>query len=337
MPEPSSPVGLVLGSHIPPEGVPALARAAERGDFGEVWLAEDYFFTGGLAGAMAALDATSEIPVGLGVVSTMARHPAVLAMEIATAARLHPGRVRAGVGLGTPHWVRQMGLLPRSPLTALRESVTAQRALLDGEEVHRDGQVFHFDHIELTHAPAEYIPIYMGVIGPKMLRLAGEVADGTLASALASVEYVRWTRERLAEGQAVSGRTDHRLVTFALYSVDADAQKAKDQLRELAAFYLAMPSNALFQAYGIHDQLVELQERGGADAPALIEREMPDQWMEDLVIAGDPDECAHKIRRLLDAGSDSVALFPVPADRTDAMVEITARDVIPQLASVRGG
>jgi len=330
MPDPA-PVGLVLGSHIPPEGIPSVSRQAEDGGFGEIWLAEDYFFTGGIAGAMAALGATREIPVGLGVVSAMARHPAVLAMEIATAARLHPGRLMAGVGLGTPHWVRQMGMLPRSPLTAMREAVTNVARLLAGEQVTLDGKVFHFDAIELTHPPAERIPLYMGVIGPKMLRLAGEIADGTVASGLASAEYVGWLRERIAEGQAASGPRPHRVVTFALYSVDGDARTARQQLRETAAFYLAMPPNALFDAYGITEELTEMQARGGEDAAALIEREMPDRWMEDLVVAGDPDECAAKIQRLLDAGSDSVALFPVPPDRTVEIVETTARDVLPQL------
>jgi 5,10-methylenetetrahydromethanopterin reductase len=327
----TAPVGLVLGSHIPPEQIPRLSQRAERGGFGEVWLAEDYFFTGGIAGALAALGATSSIPVGLGVVSAMARHPAVLAMEIATAARLHPGRLMAGIGLGTPHWIRQMGLHPKSPLTAMRESVTNVARLLAGEQVTFDGKVFHFDAIELTHAPDRPVPLYMGVIGPKMLRLAGEIADGTVASGLSSAAYIGWLRERVAEGQAASTVREHRVVTFALYGVDADSREAKRRLRETAAFYLAMPSNALFEAYGISEELAEMQARGGAEAAALIEREMPDQWMEDLVVAGDPDECAAKIRRLIDAGSDSVALFPVPVDRTDEIVETTARDVLPQL------
>jgi 5,10-methylenetetrahydromethanopterin reductase len=60
---------------------------------------------------------------------------------------------------------------------------------------------------------------------------------------------------------------------------------------------------------------------------------MPDQWVDDLAIAGDPDECAAKIQALLDAGSDSVALFPMPVDRTAEIVEMTARDVLPKVTS----
>jgi alkanesulfonate monooxygenase SsuD/methylene tetrahydromethanopterin reductase-like flavin-dependent oxidoreductase (luciferase family) len=324
-------VGLVLGSHIPPQQIPQLSRLAESSEYGELWLTEDYFFTGSVAGAMAALAATTSIPVGLGVVSAVTRHPALLAMEIATTAHLHPGRLSAGIGLGAPHWIRQMGVHPKSPLAAMRESVTTVRRLLAGERVTLDGEVFHCDAVELTHVPDEQIPIYMGVIGPKMLRLSGEIADGTLVSALAGVDYVRWLRERVAEGQERSNANEHRVTTFALYTLDADAQRAKRMLREIAAFYLAMPPGPLTDAYGISDELGDMQARGSEAAAALIAREMPDRWMEDLVIAGDPDECAAKVQRLLDAGSDSVALFPVPVDRTFEIVEATARDVLPKL------
>ena len=116
------PVGLVLGSALAPETLPGLSRLAEQLGYGELWFAEDYFFTGGISGAAAALAATERIPIGLGVVSAMVRHPALLAMEIATLDRMFPGRLRPGIGTGVPAWMRQMGVKPRSPLSALRES-----------------------------------------------------------------------------------------------------------------------------------------------------------------------------------------------------------------------
>jgi alkanesulfonate monooxygenase SsuD/methylene tetrahydromethanopterin reductase-like flavin-dependent oxidoreductase (luciferase family) len=88
-----SPVGLVLGSEIPPERIAGMARTAERSGFGELWLAEDCFFTGGISGAAIALGATETMPIGVGVVSAVTRHPAILAMELATLARAFPGRL----------------------------------------------------------------------------------------------------------------------------------------------------------------------------------------------------------------------------------------------------
>lgn len=329
-----SPLGLVVSSQAPPERIPQIAAAVERLDFGELWLPEDYFFGGGVASAMAALGATERIPVGIGVVSAVARHPALLAMELATIERLHPGRIRPGIGLGVPHWIGQMGLTPPSSLATLRETLIGVRALLRGETVTAEGRVFTFDEVKLTHPVEEVPPLYMGVLGPKMLQLAGEVADGTVVSVLAGAAYLRWLRERVAEGQGRAGREGehHRVATFALYGVDADSRRAKQALREVAAFYLAaVPKSALTDVYGVGEELTDMVQRGGADAAALIAREMPEQWVEDLVIAGDPDECAAKIQALLDAGSDSVLLFPTDHEQTEAVAQLTAREVLPQL------
>jgi alkanesulfonate monooxygenase SsuD/methylene tetrahydromethanopterin reductase-like flavin-dependent oxidoreductase (luciferase family) len=71
--------------------------------------------------------------------------------------------------------------------------------------------------------------------------------------------------------------------------------------------------------------------RGGENAAQLILDEMPDQWVEDLVVAGDPAECVEKIQALIDAGSDSVCLAPQPADRVDEVVALIASDVLPHV------
>jgi 5,10-methylenetetrahydromethanopterin reductase len=324
------PVGLVLGSALAPEEIASTARLGERLGFSELWLAEDYFFTGGISGAASALGATERIRVGLGIVSAMVRHPAVLAMEISTLSRTYPGRLLPGIGLGVPSWVEQMELLPRSPLSAMRECVTSVRRLLAGDELAETGASFGFRNVRLTYPALERLPVYMGVIGPKMLELSGEVADGTIGSVLAAPEYVTWARGRIAAGQERAGRTGqhHPFVLFAMTCIDRDGKAAKKAIRQAAAFYLAaMPANAMTDAYGITEQTLELAKGG----PEAFEREMPDQWLEDLAIAGEPDECAEKIGRYLAAGADSVVLFPFPAERAREMVELAAAEVLPRL------
>jgi 5,10-methylenetetrahydromethanopterin reductase len=326
-----SPVGVVLGSHMPPQRIVRTARRAEELGLGELWFSEDCFFSGAFAGIASALDAAAELPVGLGVASAVTRHPALLAMEAATLSRLHPGRFRPGVGLGVPFWLGQMGLMPRSPLGAVRECVDGLRRLLDGEEVSRRGGLFTFDRVALTHRPEERLPIYLGMVGPRGLELAGEIADGTVLSVLAGVDYVRWARERIAAGAAAAGRPSqpHRVVTYVLYSVNADAGAAKEAVREATAFYLhAMPDNALSEVYGIQRRLQELVAAGGAD---LVARELPDAWLDDLAVAGDPGEVASRIRALLEAGSDAVCLWLFPLDRGDEILELTAREVLRRL------
>ena len=126
------PVGVILHGSTPPEELIGLSQLVENSGFDQLWLSEDYFFLGGISSTVSALQATKNIPVGLGIISAVVRHPAVTAMEIATTSRLFPGRLMAGIGHGVPAWTQQMGVYPSSPLTAMREAVTAVRRLLDG-------------------------------------------------------------------------------------------------------------------------------------------------------------------------------------------------------------
>jgi alkanesulfonate monooxygenase SsuD/methylene tetrahydromethanopterin reductase-like flavin-dependent oxidoreductase (luciferase family) len=327
MPNGRPPVGLVLGSSLPPEDIPTVARRGEELGFGELWLAEDYFFTGGISGATAVLAETKDVPVGLGIVSAMVRHPAVLAMEIATMARMYPGRVHPGIGLGVPAWVEQMGLTPPSQLSAMRECVGSVRRLLDGEELSESGKSFDFKQVKLTHPVSDRVPLYMGVVGPKMLKVSGEVADGTVISVLAGTDYVQWARKQIDEGRAASGRTDpHRIVTFAMFSVDQEGGAARHRLRGLMGFYLAaMAHSSLTEVYGIEDKVVAL----AADGPQSVAAGMEERWIDDLAVAGTPGECAERIEGLLEAGSDAVILFPVPPDEATSVIERAARDVLP--------
>ncbi|MFQ5948112.1 MAG: LLM class flavin-dependent oxidoreductase [Acidimicrobiia bacterium] len=323
-------IGLVLGSAIGPEHLPSVAATAEDSGFDELWLAEDFFFTGGVSGAGVVLGATERVRVGMGVVSAVARHPALLAMEISTLARVFPGRLTAGIGLGVPDWVRQMGLFPESSLSALRECVTSVKRLLEGEEVSGDGRTFTFDKVKLTYPRLEPIPIHMGAIGPKMLRLSGEIADGSVLSVAASHGYLRWARRHIDEGRAAADRSDdHRITLFAIYSVHRDPAVARQSVRGPLAFYKAAGGpNALTDVYGISDELERLVQRGGYEA---VRQEIPDQWLEDLTIAGTPGECAAKIKAFYEAGADSVALFPMPPEDVDRIVRLTAHQVLPRL------
>ena len=321
-------VGLVLGSEIPPEELRPMMVEAERAGFGEVWLSEDCFFSGGISGAAIALGATERIPVGIGVVSAMTRHPAVLAMEIATLDRAFPERLTAAVGLGVPAWLNQMGLKPASGLGAVRDCVTMLDALLDGREA-EPTTTFRAEGIRLAHPPASALRVQMGVAGPKMLQLAGELAAGTLLSVLASAEYVRWARDQIAKGRE-RGEVDtpHRVTTFALCAVDDDSERAKTAARKAVAFYLSAGGpNALTDAYGISDELRSMLAGGGYDH---VESTMPDQWVDDLAVAGTPGECAAKIRALLAAGSDRVALFPTPAENARTTLTALADHVLPE-------
>jgi alkanesulfonate monooxygenase SsuD/methylene tetrahydromethanopterin reductase-like flavin-dependent oxidoreductase (luciferase family) len=324
-----APLGVLIATSTPPERIPALAAAAERLGFGEVWMAEDYFCYGGFTGAALALGATERVKVGLGIVASVARHPAVTAMEIATLARAYPGRFLPGIGHGVPFWTDQMGLTAKSPLTALTECVTAIRALLAGETVDLAGKQFTFRAVTAAHPVAGDVPILTGVLGPKSLRLSGKIADGTVMSVLSGTEYLELAGGHIREGMAESGRTEHLMPTFALFSVNKDAKLARAAVRPTLAGYLAAvgPHNPLTGAYGYDEQIADLL----ANSPDTLAAELPEEWIDTLAVAGDPDEVAARITELRSAGATSVVLSPVNADTALEEIELVASTVLNRL------
>lgn len=330
-------VGVVVASATPPEDIGAMARLAEDLGFEEFWIPEDYWCLGTIAVMGSALSATSSLRVGAGVMSALVRHPSVTAMEIACLERMHPGRVLPGLGLGTPDLMTVMGYRPPSALKTLREGVDILRTLLAGEEYAADGEIFQAKGIKLHHPPARVPPIYTGVLGPKMVQLSGEVADGTVVSAMASPDYVRWLRGHVDVGlsRRPEGGGTHRLPTFAMYCVDDDPAAARAAVRPLVALYLShLKASPLVTANPFAADVAQLCERGGPDAAALIEQEMPDEWLDALTVAGDPAHCARRIDDLFEAGADSVILMPVRTDDVRATLQEAADRVLPLVGRV---
>lgn len=325
-----NPIGALVMDPLPPALIAPFARLAEQLGFGELWVPEDYYFNAGISTAAICLGATERIPVGIGITSAVVRHPAVLAMELATLAGAFPGRLLPGIGLGTPICLRQMGLEPRSPLAAVRECLTAVRRLLAGEEVSLQGQSFRLDRVRLVHPPRDPLPIYTGAMGPKMLQLCGEIADGNIIGVTATPDLVRWSCEQIAAGAHRAGRPfAHACPVFVLYAVAPDRAVARAAVRGTLAFLMSVfPRNAYTEHYGCADELERIVARGG---PAAVAQEMPEAWLDDFAVAGAPDECAERIDRYLAAGATSVIIAPLPADQYAATLELTAREVFPRL------
>jgi 5,10-methylenetetrahydromethanopterin reductase len=325
------PIGVSLGDMTPPEKLGEKAAWLEGLGYSHLMVPEDYFYVPALVGATLALSATSSVPVGTSIVSGLVRSPAVLAMEIAGISRAFPGRFRPGIGLGLPAWLQQMGILPEKPVTALRESVTSVQRLLAGETVTLDGTQFRLDQIALTHPALEHVPITLGVMGPMLLELSGQIADGTLFGALAGVDFFRWAMARVEQGLATSGRAADSMAysTVALTLVDRDGDAARAAARPIfAAFLGEFGVNTLTDAYGISAQVTEILERGG---PEAMEAEMPDEWLEDLTLVGNPAEVVEKVRRWLAAGIDSICVFLPDEQLERATLELVAEEVIPAL------
>jgi alkanesulfonate monooxygenase SsuD/methylene tetrahydromethanopterin reductase-like flavin-dependent oxidoreductase (luciferase family) len=225
-----------------------------------------------------------------------------------------------------------MGVLPSAPLTALRDAVGVLRSLLAGDVVAFDGAAHHLDGIRLDFPPGERLPIHVGAVNERALDLSGRVADGTILSVLASPDYVRWARDVVTRAAADHGRAAevaHRLTTYVLYSVDDDPERAREAVRPAVAMFLAAEAtSSLVRVPGLDGELAQLMA-AGRESP--LAPRIPGTWLDRFAVTGTPEQCARRLRELLDAGSDAVALWPLPTERADDVVELTAREVLPRL------
>jgi alkanesulfonate monooxygenase SsuD/methylene tetrahydromethanopterin reductase-like flavin-dependent oxidoreductase (luciferase family) len=191
-------VGLVFRPQLPPERLREFAALAEAAGLDDLWLWEDCFLEGGLSSAAVALAGTTSLRVGLGLMPVPLRNPALAAMEIATLARLFPGRFVPAAGHGVLSWMEQVGARAASPLTLLREWVIAVRSLLHGETVTVGGQYVNLDRVALDWPPRAVPPLLVGARGPKTVALAGAHADGLVLDAGITVDGVRRAIETAA-------------------------------------------------------------------------------------------------------------------------------------------
>jgi alkanesulfonate monooxygenase SsuD/methylene tetrahydromethanopterin reductase-like flavin-dependent oxidoreductase (luciferase family) len=206
--------------------------AAERASVAELWLWEDCFLQGGIAQAAAALGSTETLTVGLGVLPAPLRNVVTTAMEIATLEAIFPGRLRLGIGHGVQDWMRQAGAAVASPLTLMREYITALSDLLAGRSVTVDGRYVRLAGVRLDWPPQQRVPVLIGGTGPKTLALAGELADGVILDSRYTVATLRDALGHVAAGRPDSGETPFSTVLFLACRADQVAAAAGPYLDE---------------------------------------------------------------------------------------------------------
>jgi 5,10-methylenetetrahydromethanopterin reductase len=295
------------------------ARLAEELGYGTYWVPEDYFFRGAFALASAIACSTRTIRVGLGVVNPYTRHPALIAMEFAALTEIAGGRTVLGIGAGVRHWIEtQMRIPYAKPTAAMRETVDIVRRLFRGESVGYEGKVFRTDGAKLSFpAPRAEIPIVLGVLGPKNLEMAGEVADGVVLSAMTSPAYVRFAVEHLRRGAERAGRSleSIEVAAFLLISCSPDERAAREAVKPFLATLLAimagMPESPLVTAAGMTaDELRPMGEsfaRGELPVARVTER-----MIDTFAIAGSPERCREGLAAIVEAGVRHPIAFEIP-------------------------
>jgi alkanesulfonate monooxygenase SsuD/methylene tetrahydromethanopterin reductase-like flavin-dependent oxidoreductase (luciferase family) len=283
-------LGAIFLPQLPPERLRAIARTANDAGLEELWLWEDCFRESGIAAAAAVLAWTERLRVGVGLLPVPLRNVALTAMELATMHRLFPDRLSVGVGHGVQDWMGQVGARVESPMTLLREYLTALRALLRGEQVSVSGRYVKLDRVALDWPPPSAPAVLAGAVGPRSVRLSGEVADGTILTAGTTPDAVRRARALVEEGRASGDGGTRQVVLFAHAATGPDAAQrlAADQRR-----------------WGIEP----------ADGAG---------------VAGDAPAVAAAVRRWAEAGADVVVLQPTEDDPDpEGFVRFVATEVRP--------
>jgi len=270
------------------------AKQAEDEGFTSLWYAS--LVTGDPLVAMAiAGRETTAIELGTAVLQTYPCHPMLQANRAASVVDAM-GRPGFTLGIGPSHQPLVEGVLGLSydhPGRNTEEYVQILAGMLRGEDVDFDGEDWSAHTAGRAVAPAHPISVLVSALGPRLLRLAGEVADGTvlwMAPPRAIGEHVAPKVRAAAEA---AGRPAPRIVAGLPVAVHDDITEARDAAAATSGMYAGMEN---------YRRILEL---GGADSPAAA------------AIVGDEAAVAHQLQGLLDAGATDIwaAVFPVGEDR----------------------
>jgi 5,10-methylenetetrahydromethanopterin reductase len=255
-----------------------------------------------LALALAA-QATQRLRLFPATSSPVVRHPLVLASLAHSLEEIAPGRIDLTVAPGFIS-VRSIGE-QRAPVTVMREAVLDLRRLLGGEAV-----AFGPTTTRLRNRGKTPPPVYMLAAGPRMIELAGEVADGAFLMVGLHPASVRAARRHLETGAARAGRS---LANFPVVFVTTfglgDAQVGARWIRSWFAPgqpFLNYPSASNLR--GLKEAGFELAE---AHDPAAIPEDRARHIADAFGLFGPPERCAERLLQAREeAGVDHVFLFP---------------------------
>jgi 5,10-methylenetetrahydromethanopterin reductase len=330
-------LGISLSNEVPVAQTVALARMAEHLGLAEVWLPESRHGRGVFTVAAQVAARTSRLGIGIGVVNPFWRHPSVIAMEAATLDEASGGRLRIGVGAAM--WtLRALGEddpRTRRPLTAMKEALEIIRAMVSDGPAPAPA-IFTARPSTRLDFPASRprLPIYVGAVNARMLEASGALADGVQLGAITSPGYVRWARERVADGARGAGRDPDSLDLAAnvLISVARDATAARDAVREVLAYYLHRVEGVVTDTSGADPEQVEAVRRAvREDGVAAGARAVTGHLIDVFTAAGEPDQVAARLREFTEAGLQGLLAWHVFGPDPHQGLELLAREVAPGL------
>ncbi len=314
--------GLSPAEHV------GLVKEAERFGYHSVWAAETYGTDP--ASLMAWLAGqTTRIRLGTAILQMPARRPVAAAMTAATIDQISGGRFRLGLGFSGPQLVEGWHGLPFDrPLEGARDYVAVVRMALAREPVRYSGPTITVPlpgsegkEMALAVAPVQQrLPVYLATLGPRAVRLTGEIADGWLPLNYPP-EQITAGRALLQEGAAAAGRTldGFDVAPMIMVLVEDDLELAYDMVRPMLALYLGgMGSrrhnfhNQLAARLGFEREAATMQEAflDGRQGEAIAA--IPDALVDAMAVCGPAERVRERLIEYRDAGVTTLIVGVVP-------------------------
>lgn len=280
-----------------------------------------------------AAQATSKILLGPGVTNFVTRHPTVTANAITAVDEVSDGRALLGAGTGATA-VFGANSAPSS-LGEVRRWVGVLRGLFSGEETSLgDGG----PPVQLA-AARRRIPIYLSASQPRMLSLAGEIADGVIMMGAADADFCRWQLEHVYRGLEASGRARTALTVDLFVTMSAGPEEA-EAVRDVRAWAVGqassfarwkelppvcVPFTADFERAVSSYHLVEHLSLHASHNDSISEEFV--RW---AAIAGSEDQCVARLEQLAALDIDRVSFALLSGGRSRRLHQLAER-ILPRV------
>jgi len=323
---------LIYQSFDPPDVFLEYVRQIEDSGFDDLWVCDSSLHARDVFAYLTlAATHTRRIRLGVSVFQPYTRHPALNVNGMATINEISGGRVSMAVGAGDRPQ-RELGFTP-APVHLVRDMIQVSRQLIAGEAVTFANEQFQLRDARLRCNPGFRLPIYVACSGPKMLEMAGELADGVLMLSGGTRDTIQFGLTHLRRGLERSQRSEQAMdVAWGAATVIADDRhQALDQTRVMAAWY-ANHAPAYAQRTGAPAELLDTmrtQDPGRnlheAHAAAAI---APDEMVDRLTLAGPPPHVIERLEVARDLGIDHFELFLIGPDKMRTLRRFAA-EVMP--------
>ena len=276
---------------------------------------------------MAYAAVSERIRLGTGVLPIYSRTPVATAQQAATIDEFSRGRMV--IGLGVSHQVtveNWYGVELVKPIKAMREYVGIVRAAFLGEDP-PDGEIFRSNFRFMGIQPRPDLPIYVAALSPKMLRAAGEIADGVMLW-LCNPEYIREVvvpevragRERA--GKSMSG---FDIVAAVPAAATDDRDAAYATMRSDLVTYFSLPFyRAMIERSGFGEDIAAFDAGMQAGDVERAKAAISDRFLEALTAIGSPQDVRAGVQRYADAGATSPCVGGVPGTDFEQMLDTAA-------------